>query len=343
MMLVLFLDALVTGILWAPTRTFAVFSDASITGAAVVAGVLSIPLGFVIYQLYFVVFQEVDFAFLHRFATPEDRGLRILQDAGPVAVAHVLRGCRTGLDLASNEYRSVDARAYRHAREKNWAAVQWLLATQLESRDDTARREYTNLSDIYHSLGASRFGVIAGTVSYLLYSVYAHHEDAAARPIRAVATLLIVGASAALADRIFTKGRKYAGVSLYRLLTNLIYTHLRSDSTAATEGADRRRHERHLGSAFASAVVRSSGGEHRGWVVDASIGGVAVAVASEEIDEVIDVSINDSCGRPCLEARRVRLVCSYPHAERGRTILRLSFVDESPYDLTEGWIMRALA
>ena len=341
MLLVLLLDALATGILWAPDETAALLKDSSITGPAVVAGIVSIPLGFVIYQLYFVVFQEVDFAFLDHFATPEDRGLTIIEAAGPAAVAHVISGCRTGIDLSSREHRARDIRAYRQARETNWAAVQWLLATQLERRDDTARREYTSLSDIYHSLGASRFGATAGTMAYLLYSGYADHAHAINRPFRAVITVLLVVAFAGMADRIFKTGRRRAGESLNRLLTNLIYTSLRSDSPPTARGADRRRYERHPGSAFATAIVLSNTGQHRGAVVDASVGGVAVAVESENIGDVTHVSIEDSRGRLCLEARRVHEVCEYPHVQRGMVVLHLSFED-TERDWGESWIMRAL-
>jgi hypothetical protein len=97
---------------------------------------------------------------------------------------------------------------------------------------------------------------------------------------------------------------------------------------------------------LATAVIQSAAVEHSGWVVDASIGGIAVAIASEDMSEkagdIIEVSIKDSLGRACLDARPARIVCAYPHTERGRTILRLAFADESPYDQTEGWIMRAL-
>ena len=170
-------------------------------------------------------FQEVDAWLLDRWNVPSDRGLVIIEQLEPSTIAFIREHCRTGVDLDSGRYKEMgDMWLYRRARAKNWAAVQRLLATRLDTGDVRTRAEYTNLSDIYHSLGASRLAVILAGAAYSSLFLYRYHADIVSEPVRGGWTAAIALAMLGLTYHVFNKARHHASVSLTRLLTNVIHS-----------------------------------------------------------------------------------------------------------------------
>jgi len=338
-MLLGFTTALITGVIWSRHEVAGLIGDPSLAAMAVVAGAASVPIGFTIYQIYFVVFQEINFPLARRWLLPTDRGLEILRQLDPSAVAFIASNCRTGIDLWSDRYRKKgQIRRYREAREQNWSAIQWLLATHLDDADARARTEYTNLSDIYHSLGASRMAVALACVSYTSLFTYLYHDPALNDLPRALATGCLVIALFVASFVVFHVGRFYAHTSLVRILTNLLHTALCRDGES-WEGVQKRRHRRHTVLA-STAHLTSNGSACSGGVLNASRGGLAVLLSEPPASPVDEVAVRGRSARRCLKARRVRIAATETlvGADGPAVLVRLAFTNSTQDEL---WVSQA--
>jgi hypothetical protein len=197
---------LLTGGLWKTQTLPTISRHLDSTVGAATAVLLSIPVGFVIYQVYYVLFDEP--RLLSRLWIPEDRGATVLRRLEPDQLAVIARSYGGELDLDSDKivegyrrlglWRADDTskasiEKYAEARATNWRVVVWMLATQVRTRSrDRLRDEYTTLSDIYHALGACRTAVFLAAMFYAGFNAYKHHDAVFSRPIRVGVTLALL-------------------------------------------------------------------------------------------------------------------------------------------------------
>lgn len=163
-------------------------------GKAVLAFATGIPLGFLVYQWYYATYGRV---ILGRI-TYRDRGTEILRHLPEDATERLAKavGMRE-VDLESlvEEGRLLGRmrvlrlhdvpRSERHAlrqryrdREKaNWGLVRSCLdLPQLVGDSGELKCEYTMLSDIFHSVGATRIAVLSAFVASTTYTAAFHFE-----------------------------------------------------------------------------------------------------------------------------------------------------------------------
>lgn len=186
------------------------------------------------------------------------------------------------------------------AREINWAAIQWFLARYLDEDDSRTRVEYTNLSDIYHALGACSISSAAATFCYAALFTYLFHAAVPTSPGRSAATAVAVGALLGISRWVFGRGRYFANGSLTRLLTNLIHT--KAAGTPTPRPGEKRRHDRHEVPREALATIWGADGACDARVVNGSRGGMALAPWSSPPATIERVVVKDGFARPCLDA-----------------------------------------
>lgn len=151
-----------------------------------------IPLGFVIYQFYYVWVGNVFFLYL----VGVDRGYLILSKLPKKALKkigeeiheeihkeikttkemvvekEILRIIRWR--LLKSDFRNLEGiNQYRKYFRKNWEINRYLLnRITLHTGSTTVHKEFINLSDIYHSLGASRVALIFALIGCLFYVIF---------------------------------------------------------------------------------------------------------------------------------------------------------------------------
>jgi hypothetical protein len=211
------------------------------TGAAAVLIGSGVPLGFLIYQLYYESYDH----WMPFSLAPQDRGGDILKGL-PEQVLTELRAYETRLnicemcDFSTNpllvsvfgqhlrrlkpEFRNRKGkRAYRHKRQVNFEAIRFYLtviSTSVES--DNFRNEYTNLSDIYNAIGACRTALLLSFFLYVLYNILSPaHRSAliASRMIPLLVNLAIFGFVIA----IIQSRRTRLGTACQAMLSNSAY------------------------------------------------------------------------------------------------------------------------
>lgn len=142
---------------------------------------LGIPVGYLIYQIYFWIYWSIPFP----IKNPEDRGYSILKDCNVDWKALV------GYELDREAHRSAGKEIIRIGKFKvyvktrgllkryqhNWllAEFAWERALWLNDAEWLDRRAII-LSDVYHSLGASLLSLWLGYGIYLVYDVVMHRS-----------------------------------------------------------------------------------------------------------------------------------------------------------------------
>lgn len=173
--------------------------------SAVVAIFAAIPIGFIIYQIYYATYRAVVWPWRPRpWSSGErwvriDRGAQVLSKLPPEQLDHIKALFGVKLDLnpiltpeetwlgkRAHAYRLreefvTEAKAnaqerYRDRWQENWNVVRALV--EISDGSDVGgaiRSEYTTLSDIYHALGACRAGAqlawIVSAVACISYIV----------------------------------------------------------------------------------------------------------------------------------------------------------------------------
>ncbi len=193
------------------------------------AVVAAVPMGFLLYQIYYVTYTPVllrrKYVTRDRGATilrelPPDQlaRLRTLLDARldvrpadrPTAsrIPRLLRLLELDERALQTRYRQPEVphlagdewehderslrRIYSDNWHENWEAVRSLLdLLHAHGGGDELKREFVSLSDIYHSLGASRLGVILGWIAAVLYLPVAHMSQVADHPWKS--GLVVIG------------------------------------------------------------------------------------------------------------------------------------------------------
>lgn len=172
-------------------------------GAAAVVIGAGVPLGFLIFQLYYHAYDK----WMPFSLAPEDRGGVIIRSL-PLNARTKLEEYEPEIDITemcsqvenklviyllgpglprlkpeyrdSREHRRENKERYRKNRQVNFEAIRFYLAlisTELES--DNFKNEYTTLSDIYHAIGASRVALILSFLIYASYNLFVPtHRDA---------------------------------------------------------------------------------------------------------------------------------------------------------------------
>lgn len=171
--------------------------------SAVVAIIAAIPIGFLIYQVYYSTYRAVVWPWRPRPLKGKERWVRIDRGAQVLALLPVEQQQQIsglfGVDLQleailepepswlgrrAHAYRLTDAfvsesrsdalERYRNRWQENWNIVRALVEISDGSEIGGAlRSEYITLSDIYHALGACRAGVqLAWIVSFVASTAY---------------------------------------------------------------------------------------------------------------------------------------------------------------------------
>lgn len=265
--------------------THAVAQDQSVA-ATVIAVFASVPLGFVLYQAYFIVFDEMRY-FSRFIALPQDRGAIILSELDASQRRYVEAHCVANLQLDATEqarihltklglWRSSAGRravnSYRIARRENWRALQWLLADRFGSgQSPVFVARYQSLSDLYHALGAARTAVLAGPSVFLLTAFAIKHARIAANLPRAAATSTVIAVMTYFMCSVFHHARGHTSQNLSNSLVDM----LRSNVPRRDIGEERRRFARRsfarpLPIAYLRPVEALAGR-----LIDASRGGLA--------------------------------------------------------------------
>lgn len=222
--------------------------------AAVMIG-SGVPLGFLIYQLYYHVYDRwMPFSF-----APQDRGGEILRGL-PGDVQARLRAYEP--ELSSNdmsettnirllsyvlgprvprlkaEFRNRQGKDdYRRNRLVNFEVIRFYLhviCAEIES--DNFRQEYTSLSDIYHAIGASRTALICSFAAYVSYnSMSPVHRAALFAPN--LYPVLINGAICTLALKVLQSRRTRTGIASQAILAHTTNWYAREKKDAGAAGA----------------------------------------------------------------------------------------------------------
>jgi hypothetical protein len=151
---------------WGP-RASVVFSALSANIAAAVAGIFVI--GFVIYQLYYFFYRPV--VPLSRGRTTTDRGGAILSglkgvDGDPLSRIQQAYDVQLNLEVSRGA-----TEQYRKAWHTHNSIVRSLINTIATCGGEAIRRDFTNLSDIYHALGACRLVAPLALLATTIFAV----------------------------------------------------------------------------------------------------------------------------------------------------------------------------
>lgn len=160
------------------------------TGAAAIVIGAGVPLGFLIYQLYYHAYDQ----WMPFSLAPQDRGADIIRrlpsevqtklsayeptldfnemcESSTIALLPLIFG--PDLPRLKAQFRNrAGKKSYRKNRQVNFEVVRFYLAViSTELKSEGFRQEYTTLSDIYNAIGASRMAIICSFVLYLSYNI----------------------------------------------------------------------------------------------------------------------------------------------------------------------------
>ncbi len=211
-------------------------SQLSAGAAAVLIG-SGVPLGFLIYQLYYHAYDH----WMPLSLAPQDRGGDILRSLP--GVPDKLKTYEPKLDIEemceeSNirllsvifgpklrrlkpDFRNgAGKERFRENRLINFEVIRFYFAAICaDLKDDSFRQEYTCLSDIYNAIGASRTALICAFVLYLFYNFLSpiHRSDLfAAHGL----PLLINGSVFLLALKVVQSRRTRTGIACQAILSH---------------------------------------------------------------------------------------------------------------------------
>jgi hypothetical protein len=181
---------LVTSLYWAGSPQALLGSGSlNMISPAMIALVVAsgIPLGFLIYQIYYFVYGNVfPLGIVNR-----DRGAEVLQGLPQPLQGELGQLAKCKLDFSEMcehaivpvlrypivrlkaEHRTRQGRkVYRERLQGNWEAVRFLLHVLcLRNESSEIRNEVTTLADIYHSIGASRIAIVLSIAMHFSYNL----------------------------------------------------------------------------------------------------------------------------------------------------------------------------
>lgn len=192
--------------------------------AAVIAVAATIPVGFLIYQLYYFSYEPV----LKVLILPwrgkyvrRDRGGTILRTLEDDQLTHLesIFGCRiereplhdvvskksllnklmvpSGILEVAGPTKALPMKGKKRQRtfEDRWYTHWHVLRSAMDiaaSYNEQVKAEYTTLSDIYHSLGAARTAVVSAWLSASVLFGLSHHDWASQEPWKAAAGFVAI-------------------------------------------------------------------------------------------------------------------------------------------------------
>ena len=221
------------------------------TGAAAIIIGAGVPLGFLIYQLYYHAYDQ----WMPLSLAPQDRGGEIIRCL-PVEAQEKLRAYEPTLDidemcesstipllplifgpdlprLKKRLRNRAGKKSYRKNRQVNFEVVRFYLtviATELKS--ESFRQEYTNLSDIYNAIGASRMALICSFVLYVSYNLLSPYHLNALLSIY-MYPMLICGLIFLTALTIVQSRRTRTGIASQAILSHTINWYVLDKKDAA--------------------------------------------------------------------------------------------------------------
>lgn len=220
------------------------------TGAVAMVVTTGVPLGFILYQIYYSWYGTVlPFGFVNR-----DRGADILQ-ALPEELRASLCGVQdhpTDLDemaepvgpfllrypfrrLKSEHRNRAGRRRFEAKVSRNWDLIRfWLQRVYFVNKAETLRSEIITLSDIYHGVGAARTALFLACVTHGLINIFAVTHPALAFA-HIAAAILLPYAMAFWLFKVFERTRAAALNSLLSMLTLALKTFAVAPRPDATE------------------------------------------------------------------------------------------------------------
>lgn len=164
-------------------------TNAANVNAVAILAAAGVPIGFVIYQTYHYLYGRV---IPLVFFTSLDRGYEVLRRL-PAGAYRVIKHdtnttlleadvteiyrlpiLRVPINRLKPQFRNRNGQhSFEINLQRNWEVVRYYLTRiTLETKSDAIHHEFITLSDIYHSLGASRLAILLAYVTATLYSGY---------------------------------------------------------------------------------------------------------------------------------------------------------------------------
>jgi hypothetical protein len=202
---------------------------------------LGIPIGFVMNQVYFTVYDGLRprMPFL---PVPLDRGGDILRNLQPDQRRHVEEAINVPIAISEElvttrrrksgryTYRLIDnsprgRRVYADRRKDHWRAVLWLMLNGLEpEQGDRLRVEYGTRADTYHALGGCRFAVLTAFLTTVAYNAVVHWNELLDEWLRSIVCLAVIAAGSAFLLVVLTQAR----ANTLRVMQDLLKDSLRT-------------------------------------------------------------------------------------------------------------------
>ncbi len=214
-------------------------------GAALIAAIATIPVGFVVYQIYYFTYEPVlrirPLSWGGRFVR-KDRGGQILKTLDPTQIATLedILGCsidlnephsivesdgsvlgrimhRSGVLEIAGAYKTLtmESGERRLAYENLWHTHWNVLRSTVDIAGSypgskQVKSEYTTLSDIYHSLGAARTAVLSSWISVSVLSI-SHIGRVWSNPVAALGGFIAISGIAVAMYLVFhiARGRTW--------------------------------------------------------------------------------------------------------------------------------------
>lgn len=226
------------------------------TGVAALLIGSGIPLGFLLYQLYYHAYDH----WMPLSLAPQDRGGDILRCLPPqvqcrlktyepildteemcepsrIAVLPLIFGPH--LRRLKEQFRNRAGKdSYRKNRQTNFELVRFYLnVISTEVNSEYFRQEYTNLSDIYNAIGASRIALISSFVLYVFYNGLSpvHRNDLLAHYTY---PLLVNGTIFMLAVAVVQARRTRTGIACQGILSHTANWYALEKWTSAEESVE---------------------------------------------------------------------------------------------------------
>jgi hypothetical protein len=207
----------------------------ALAAALIVAG---IPLGYLIDQVYYALYGRV----LPLDVVPADRGAAVLARLPQEACSRLQR--RAGIAVLETQEmseegwpgvlrlkkdsRNQEGRERFKQRHREHQSILRFAVMTLDDDTGAFRGEYTSLSDVYHSLGSTRYSIVIATSAFVvLHAIhFLHHPQGPTMAM--VVTYLLAGAIASAAFAAVEAARRGTNETFLQFLHFALHTYPRA-------------------------------------------------------------------------------------------------------------------